>query len=201
MKAVLITPLYLSVAWVLMVSYQIFTQTAVSTVVSVISPVVPVLGTWLIARMDIVVFVYSFAWVFVLSSIIPSLLLGKDRGVMVQFIVCLSLALTGIILIDVLDKVYNINLTNPEVLFANPVTQLFTNVFFAAFYLSLPYIFMLAIDYRGRKKRKQKATETKELTGEVDSKSDQPKNVSAPSSEKVKSHKNNSAKVKVKANE
>jgi cytochrome b subunit of formate dehydrogenase len=198
-KTVLITPFYLSVAWVLMVSYQIFTQTAVSTVVSVISPVVPVLGSWLIARMDIVVFVYSFAWVFVLSSIIPSLLLGKDRGVMAQFIVCLTLALTGIILIDVLDKVYSINLTNPEVLFANPATQLFTNVLFAGFYLALPYIFMIAIDYRGRKKRKQKENRAKESTDEVDSKSEQPKNVPAPSSEKVKSHKSNSGKVKVKS--
>jgi len=200
-KAVLITPLYLSIAWVLMVSYQIFTQTAVSTVVSVICPVLPVVGTWLLERMDIVVFVYSFAWVFVLSSIIPSLLLGKDRGVMVQFIVCLTLALTGIILIDVLNKVYDINLTSTEVLFSNPVTQLFTNVFFAAFYLSLPYIFMIAIDYRGRKKSKQKETKVKELTEEFYSKSEQPKNDSEPPSEKVKSNKDNNAKVKVKANE
>jgi len=151
--------------------------------------------------MDIVVFVYSFAWVFVLSSIIPTLLLGKDRGVMVQFIVCLTLALTGIILIDVLNKVYDINLTSTEVLFSNPVTQLFTNVFFAAFYLSLPYIFMIAIDYRGRKKSKQKETKVKELTEEFYSKSEQPKNDSEPPSEKVKSNKDNNAKVKVKANE
>ena len=58
---------------------------------------------------------------------------------------------------------------------------------------------MIGIDYRGRKKRKQKETKAKELTDEVDSKSEQPKNVPAPSSEKVKSRKNNSAKVKVKS--
>jgi hypothetical protein len=34
-KAALVTPVYLSVAWVLMVSYQIFTQTAVETVVTI----------------------------------------------------------------------------------------------------------------------------------------------------------------------
>jgi hypothetical protein len=196
-KTVLITPVYLSVAWVLMISYQIFTETAVSTVVNVISPFVPALGAGLLARMDIIVFVYSFAWVFVLSSIIPSLLLGKERSVMVQFIVCLTLALTGIILIGVLKDVYHFDLTSQEVLFGNPFTQLFTNVFFAAFYLSLPYIFMIALDVRTRKKRK--ATKVKEVTDEVDSKSEQPKNVSAPSSEKVKSRKNNSAKVKVKS--
>lgn len=179
-KAVLITPVYLSVAWVLMVSYQIFTETAVATVVDAIYPILPVLGSWILTRMDLVVFVYSFAWVFVLSSIIPSLLLGKERSVMVQFIVCLTLALTGIILIGVLKDVYAIDLANTEVLFANPYTQLFTNVFFAAFYLSLPYIFMIALDMRGRKKRKQRATKVKELTDEFYSRSEQPKTGPTP---------------------
>jgi hypothetical protein len=200
-KTVLITPFYLSVAWVLMISYQIFTETAVSTVVNVITPFVPTLSAGLLARMDIIVFVYSFAWVFVLSSIIPSLLLGKERSVMAQFIVCLTLALTGLIVIGVLKDVYHFDLTDPAVLFANPFTQLFTNAFFAAFYLSLPYIVMIALDVRGRKKRKRRANKVKELTDEFYSRSEQPENVSAPSSEKVKSRKSNSEKLKVKANE
>ncbi|MCW3995297.1 MAG: hypothetical protein NWE98_04000 [Candidatus Bathyarchaeota archaeon] len=163
-RAALVTPAYLSVAWVLMVSYQVFTQTAVNTVVYAISPFLPVVGSWLTMRMDIVVFVYAFAWVFVLSSIIPSLILGKERSVLIQFIVCLTLTLTGIILIDTLKNIYSFDLSNREVLFSNPFTQLFNNVFFAVFYLSLPYVFMLAIDINARKKRKQDFKRIKDLT-------------------------------------
>jgi hypothetical protein len=164
-KAALITPAYLSVAWVLMVSYQVFTQTAVTTVVTAISPFVPTAATWLTARMDIIVFIYAFAWVFVLTSIIPSLILGKERSVLVQFFVCLVLTLTGFILLDML-KSYGFDLSDPNVLFSNPITQLFTNAIFAGLYLSLPYIFMLAIDLNARKKGKQKNQKIKSLTDE-----------------------------------
>lgn len=40
-KAFLATPAYLSIAWALMVSYQIFTQTAVTTVVTSLEGIVP----------------------------------------------------------------------------------------------------------------------------------------------------------------
>jgi hypothetical protein len=172
-KAALITPAYLSVAWVLMLSYQIFTQTAVGTVVSAINPLSPVAATWLNARIDIVVFIYAFAWVFVLSSIIPSLILGKERSVLVQFFVCLILTLTGFLLLDVV-KGYGFDLSDPAVLFSNPFTQLFTNAAFAVFYLSLPYIVMIALDISSRKKRKVKENKIKALTDEYFSKSQQP---------------------------
>lgn len=161
-KAALATPAYLSVAWVLMVSYQIFTETAVRTVVDTIAVGFPSFGGWLLFRLDMIVFVYAFAWVFVLSSIIPSLILGKDRGVIVQFIVCLALTLTAFVLVDVLAD-YGFTISQ-EALLSNSNLQLFSNVFFASFYLSLPYIFMIAIDVRGRKKRKQKKDHIKELT-------------------------------------
>ncbi|MCW3983560.1 MAG: hypothetical protein NWE96_06140 [Candidatus Bathyarchaeota archaeon] len=164
-KTALLTPAYLSVAWALMVSYQIFTQTAVTTVVNSLAVYVPVVGLWLASRIDMVIFVYAFAWVFVLSSIIPTLLLGKERSVFVQFLVCLILTLMGFILIDVLAG-YGFNLNDPAAVMANPYTQLFSNIFFAAFYLSLPYIFMLAIDVRGRKKRRLQNDRVKKLTEE-----------------------------------
>lgn len=148
-----------------MVSYQIFTQTAVTTVVDSLAVYVPVLGLWLASRIDMVIFVYAFAWVFVLSSIIPSLLLGKERSVFVQFIVCLILTLMGFVVIDVLAG-YGFNLNDPTAVMANPYTQLFSNIVFAALYLSLPYIFMLAIDVRGRKKRKLQNDRVKKLTEE-----------------------------------
>jgi hypothetical protein len=163
-RAALATPAYLSVAWALMVSYQIFTQTAVKTVVDLINVYWPLFGGWLTSRIDMIVFVYAFAWVFVLSSIIPALILGKERSVLVQFIVCLTLTLLGLILVDVL-KGYGFDLSNPTMLLANPYTQIFNSLFFAAFYLALPYVFMIGIDIRAKKKRGEKENKrTQDLT-------------------------------------
>jgi hypothetical protein len=163
-KAALATPAYLSVAWALMVSYQIFTETSVKTVVDALGVYFPQVGGWLILRMDMIVFIYAFAWVFVLSSIIPQLILGKERSVLIQFIVCLALTMLGLILVDVI-KGYGFDLTKPEVLLSNQYTQLFGNIIFAAFYLSLPYIFMVTIDYRSRSAKKRKGSERlKKLT-------------------------------------
>ena len=158
-----------------MVSYQIFTQTAVKTVVDQLVVYTPFVGGWLLSHLDMVVFVYAFAWVFVLSSIIPGLLLGKERSVFVQFLVCLSLALLGIILIDTLNSAYGFDLSKPEVLLAFPYMQIFTNVFFAVFYLALPYIFMAALDYNSRKKRKQQREHVKKITDDFFNKPQPPK--------------------------
>ncbi len=151
MRAALATPAYLSVAWTLMVSYQVFTQTAVTTVVNSICSVFPMMSSWLLTRIDMIVFVYAFAWVFVLSSIIPSLILGKERRVFTQFIVVLALTLTAFVLVDVLRLSYGLDFTNQEWILANPYTSLFNNLYFAVFYLSLPYIFMLAIDWQAKR--------------------------------------------------
>lgn len=160
-RAALATPAYLSVAWALMVSYEIFTQTAVKTVVDALVVYLPFMGNWLILRVDLIVFIYSFAWVFVLSSIIPTLVLGKERSVLIQFIVVLTLTLSALILIDTL-KGYGWDLTSQASLLANPYLQLFSNSIFAAFYLSVPYLLMVTIDLYSRKKRKQKMEQQEE---------------------------------------
>ncbi len=79
-KSVYITPLYLSVAWTLMISYQLFTQTAVTTVVESLYVSWPAVGRWLLSRLDMIVFICAFAWVFVLSSVVPPLILGKTAA-------------------------------------------------------------------------------------------------------------------------
>jgi len=138
------------VAWTLMISYQLFTQTAVTTVVDSISTVIPDVGDMLSSRIDMVVFVYAFAWVFVLSSAIPSIILGKSRSVMVQFIVCLSLTLSAFAVLDGVNRFLHYDLAGSFTSYQG----WFTNPIFAVFYLSLPYVFMLAIDLRVRKKKK-----------------------------------------------
>jgi len=149
-KATLMTPLYVSVAWTMMVTYQIFTQTAVSTVLTFFNVLWPAAGEWLILRMDMIIFVYAFSWVFVLSSVIPSLLLGKKRSVLVQFFVCLMLAFVAFIVQDSMNVYMS---SQSQVLVG--VAFLLGNPFLALVYLSMPYVVMLAIDIRARRKDKK----------------------------------------------
>ncbi|MDH5794205.1 MAG: hypothetical protein OEZ18_06565 [Candidatus Bathyarchaeota archaeon] len=149
-KATLMTPLYVSVAWTMMITYQVFTQTAVSTVLSFFNVLWPAAGEWLLLRMDMVIFVYAFAWVFVLSSVIPSLLLGKKRSVLVQFFVCLVLAFVAFIVQDSMNVYIS---SQPQVLLG--VAFLLGNPLLAVAYLSMPYVVMLAIDIRARRKDKK----------------------------------------------
>ena len=150
-KAAWATPMYISVAWTLMISYQLFTQTAVTTVVTVVNTLIPSVGFWLSSRIDIVIFVYSFAWVFVLSSAIPGVILGKERGVLVQFFVCLALTFLALITVDILES-YGAASLNQLL----GLSFLFNNLVAAALYLSLPYILMIALDIRARNRNKKK---------------------------------------------
>ena len=147
-KATLMTPLYVSVAWTMMITYQVFTQTAVSTVLSFFNVLWPAAGEWLLLRMDMIIFIYAFAWVFVLSSVIPSILLGKERSVLVQFFVCLTLTFVAFAIQDALNTYWGMPI---EQLFSLAVV--FHNPFLAVIYVLIPYILMLTIDIRSRRKK------------------------------------------------
>ena len=157
-KAAILTPLYLSVAWTLMTSYQLFTETTVTTVTMYINNSLPTIGTWLASRIDMLVFIHSFAWIFLLSSVIPSLILGKERSVLIQFGVCLTLTFLAFI---VQDALAGLNGTMDQIVGLAP---LFHNPILASAYLSLPYLLMVGLDIRS--KRKQKLTI--ELESETD---------------------------------
>ena len=152
-KAAIATPLYLSVAWSLMISYQLFTQTAVATVITSLSTIWPSAATWMSTRSETIIFIYAFAWVFVLSSVIPSVLLGKGRSVLIQFIVCLTLTFAAFLIQDWLAAYAG-----------RPIDQLFSlatlfqNPILATGYLLMPYILMISLDIRARKKNKHHET-------------------------------------------
>jgi hypothetical protein len=135
---------YLFLAWLLMVSYQIFTQTALTTVASSLSGSAPLLASWINSNANVPIFVCSFAWMFVLSSIISIVMFGRERRLTIQFLVSLALTLTGSALLG-LFHVVGFDLPNPSFL-SHPSNLLFGNVFFAFFYLALPFIFMVAVD-------------------------------------------------------
>ena len=149
-KATILTPLYLSVAWTLMTSYQFFTTTTVKSVTSFINVYLPIVGGWMAARLDIIVFIHSFAWIFLLSSVIPALLLGKERGVLVQFGVCLTLSFLTFIVKDAVTDITSGPLD--QILGLAP---LFQNPILAAGYMSLPYLMMALFDIRGKRKKNE----------------------------------------------
>jgi hypothetical protein len=158
MKAGIITPVYLSVSWVLTVSYQLLTDTAVRSIGTNIGLLNPSLGLWINSNIQTIVFVYAFTWIFVLSSVIPQAILGKERSVIAQYIVVLTLSLLALFMPYILLSLTGIDIT----LVANSATFL-TNPIIAAVYLMMPYFFMIGLDLRNRNpKSRQKRKELAE---------------------------------------
>lgn len=149
MRAGLVATVYVSAAWTLVVSYQLFTEKAVETVLSYITIFLPSASDWLASRVDTLVFIYAFAWIFLLSSAVPSIILGKQRSILVQFFVCLALAFIALVFQDILVGQIS------------GLTGLFANPLLAYVYLSMPFVLMLAIDVRSR--RRMKHAQTKSL--------------------------------------
>jgi hypothetical protein len=83
-----------------------------------------------------------------LSSVIPSIILGKGRSILLQFFLCLTVAFVAVSAEDVLMFMMG----------ANPISQIqslsywFQNPLIAGIYLCAPYVFMLYLDIHSRKK-------------------------------------------------
>lgn len=152
-KLAITAPLYVSVAWSLIVSYQLFTQTAVYSVVGFLDGFWVSANQLLIPRIDTIVFIHAFAWIFVLSSVIPSIILGKGRSVLLQFFLCLTLALVATSVEDILV----VMIGNSPVIQMEALSALFQNPIPAGLYLSVPYVFMLYLDIHARRKGKAEA--------------------------------------------
>lgn len=133
-----------------MVSYQMFTQVAVTTLINYINLLWPLAGAWLTSKANMIAFVSAFAWVFVLSSVIPSIMLGKERSVLIQFLVCLTLTFLAFIAYDLLEA-YG----GASIQYVFSLAVFLNNPFIATVYLSIPYILMLAVDIHDRRKRKR----------------------------------------------
>jgi len=144
-----------------MTSYQLFTETTVKSVTVYINMYLPTIGVWMASKLDMIVFIHSFAWIFLLSSVIPALLLGKERGVLVQFGLCLTLAFLAFVIQDAL---VGLDGTLDQILGLAP---LFQNPLVAAAYLSLPYLLMLGFDIRGKRK-KEKWVKVEKVESETD---------------------------------
>ncbi len=150
-KTAFTAPLYISLAWSLIISYQIFTQTAVYSVVDFLGNSWPSASGFLGSRIDTIAFIHAFAWIFVLSSVIPLLILGRGRSVLLQFFLCLTITFVAVSVEELLTLITG----------AEPTIQMqtlsvwFQNPLIAGFYLSAPYLLMIFLDIRSRKERRE----------------------------------------------
>jgi hypothetical protein len=157
--AILMAPLYISIAWSLIITYQLFTETAVYSFTDYLSNALPSIGALLNTRIDTVVFIHAFAWIFVLASVVPSIILGKGRSILLQFFLCLTLTFVALemeeILTVTIGGVFSFVRMNSVMWFQNPAIS--------CLYLSAPYVFMAYLDVRARReKRKEEEKEAAE---------------------------------------
>ena len=153
-RRLLVTSILLVAAWVLMLSYQVFTKTALTTVALSLNGAVPYLASSLNSNIGIAVFICSFAWMFVLSTVISNLIFGKQRRIFIQFLIGLVLTLTASGLFDA-AKWFGWDLSNPKTLLANRYAQVFNSAVFSALFLSLPFVFMIGLDLRAMMKSRK----------------------------------------------
>jgi hypothetical protein len=92
---------------------------------------------------------------FVLSSVVSGLIFGQQKRIFVQFLIGLILTVTASAIFEGF-KVLGFDLSNPHTLLSNPFAKVLGNGIFAFFYLSLPFIFMIAVDLRAMTKQRIK---------------------------------------------
>jgi len=151
-RPIYLTAAYLIIAWALMVSYQIFTQRAVESVALGLKEPVPLIANWLYSSPEVTTFICGFAWMFVLSALAQSLMFGRERRLSIQFLVSLALTAAGSAVLELLRNI-GINFADPAVI-SGPFTAILENSVFAFFYLALPFIFMLVMDWRYMQKHR-----------------------------------------------
>lgn len=106
------------------------------------------------SQLDIINFIHNFARIFVLSSLIPSLLLGRDRSVTVHFLFCLAFMLVSTWISNfVLGQRWD----SSSPLLA--VSLIFYNPLIAMFYLLAPYIIMLALEIHASRVKTRRSEE------------------------------------------
>ena len=117
----------------------------------------------MIPRIETVVFIHAFAWIFVLASVIPSAILGKGRSVLLQFFLCLTLTLVAVSVEAVFTFILGAD-TRMEV---QALSGVFMNPVIASLYLSAPYVLMLYLDIRSRRENVEEDKEVRDESVEV----------------------------------
>lgn len=142
----LLIPLYILIGWLGLTSYQTFVNQAVTTITQTLSIISPPIANWINNNLEIIKFINAFAWVFILTSLLPSIL--SKNSVFIQFITCLTLAVTAAEAPNLIAIVTPNTIAQLMTVTAKPLQ----NFILAAFYLSLPYAVLLWLDLRSKQK-------------------------------------------------
>jgi len=105
----------------------------------------------LMPRIDRIEFMYSFAWIWVMTSLIPSLIL-KRRSALLQFVVVLVLTFLAVEFGNILSFAFGGEFV--EQIFG--VTVWLGNPLLATLYLLSPFLVILSVDFYERRKKKLK---------------------------------------------
>jgi len=100
-------------------------------------------------RIDRIEFMYSFAWIWVMTSLIPSLIL-KRKSALLQFVVVLALTFLAVEFESVLSFVVGGEFV--EQIFR--VAVWLGNPWLATLYLLSPFLVILSVDLYERRKKK-----------------------------------------------
>jgi hypothetical protein len=121
-----VNAVFVTVAWLLMLSYQIFTKTALTTIAISLHGPSPAFALWLSGNINLAIFVCSFAWMFVLSSVISNLIFGQQKRIFIQFLIGLILTVTASGIFEGL-KAVGVDLSNPHTLLSNSYAKIFSS--------------------------------------------------------------------------
>lgn len=147
-RAALTTPLYISSVWVLLITYQMFTHVAVVSVVQFIDPILPSAQEFLMPRIDRIEFLYSFAWIWVMTSLIPSLIL-KRKSALLQFVIVLMLTFLALEFESILS--FTVGEEAVQQIFG--ATSLLRNPVLAVLYLLSPFLIIFSVDFYDRRRK------------------------------------------------
>ena len=147
-RAALTTPLYISSIWVLLITYQMFTHVAVISVVQFINPIFPSAQEFLMPRIDRIEFLYSFAWIWVMTSLIPSLIL-KRKSALLQFVIVLVLTFLALEFESILS--FTVGGEVVQQIFG--ATSLLRNPVLAILYLLSPFLIIFSVDFYDKRRR------------------------------------------------
>lgn len=147
-RAALTTPLYVSSIWVLLITYQMFTHVAVICVVQSLNQILPSAQALLMPRIDRIEFVYSFAWIWVMTSLIPSLILRR-KSALLQFLIVLILTFLAL----EFESILSLTVGREVVRQIFAATFLLTNPILAALYLLSPFLIILVVDFYDKKRK------------------------------------------------
>lgn len=132
-----------------MISCQLFTQTAVATVMPCVGTFFRSVGSWLTSRMDMMIFIYAFAW---FSSIVRHTMRHSwERKKRPRSIFRLPYVNFHCLHGSTCHRNYGrgaMDQSSFAVFFNNPLL--------AGLYLSMPYLLMLALEIHSRKSWKKR---------------------------------------------